>query len=306
LALWPPAGQAGAAQVQPVPAAFLGHWATSTADCLRGGIGGSLLAMTQAFHFPQGFGRLVSVRQLGASEVELQMAMTGEARGRVEARRYIISPDLRTLTELAGPGFRSVLVRTRCAGVPLPPVDEAVSNESFRAFRTELLGAIDRKDKAFILSIVSPKIMNSFGGDGGIQEFEEGSRLDDDDSWFWKEFGTVMRMGGSSPNPDSFAAPYLWTQWPDLDAWHHVAVIGKDVKVRAAPSIDSAVIATLSYRTILNVGTYERDSQWTHVSLDDGRTGYVDKAQVRSPISYRARFSRRDGRWWLDAFIAGD
>jgi hypothetical protein len=306
-ALWQAAGLVDAAQEHLVPAGFLGHWASSGADCQRSGVRGDLVVTQEAFNFTQGFGRVRSVRQAGAGVVEFEMSMTGEARGRVQLHRFSLSADLHTLSHLTGTVPDGVPVRIRCAGVPLLPVDGAVANASFHEFRTELVSAIDRKDKAFILSIVSPHIMNSFGGDGGIEEFEEVSRLDDKQSWFWKEFGAVMRMGGSSSTPDSFAAPYTWTNWPEgLDGFGHLAVIGRNVNVRGGPSMDSPVIATVSYQTLPHVGTWQQESEWVYVGLDDGRAGYIHEAFVRSHIGYRALFSRRDGRWWLDTFIAGD
>ncbi len=305
--LWPASGLAGAAPDLQVPEGFLGHWGTSAADCHRGTIGGYLLARVDAFDFRQGFGRLVSTRRMGERELELEMAMTGEARGRVERRIYGLSSDRLTLMETAGPPPGTVTIRTRCAGTPLPPVDEGAADERFGAFRTQLLQAIDRKDKAFILSMVSADILNSFGGDGGIAEFEREWRLDRADSPFWKEFGTVLRMGGGFAGPDSFTAPYVSSHWPPhLDAVWHVAATGSDVAVRAAALPDAAVIATVSHKTAPHVGRHTGESEWLYVGLDDGRAGYIHKTSIRSAIDYRARFSRRDGRWWLDAFVAGD
>lgn len=305
--LWLKADLAAAAQDQLVPPGFLGHWASTPADCPRGEVDGNLLVTTEAFGYPQSRGRVVSARQLAARVMEFQLAMSGEARGRIETRRFSLSDDLHTLSEMAASIPGGSAVRVRCAGVPLAPVDDAIEDADFLAFRARLLRAIDRRDKAFILSIVSPHILNSFGGGGGIEEFERISRLDDADSWFWKEFGTVMRLGGSFANPDSFSAPYTWANWPkNLDAIGNLAVIGRDVNVRAAPSMDSPVIATVSYTTLPHVGTYRQGSEWAYVGLDDGLAGYIHRTFVRSPIDYRAFFSRRDGRWWLDAFVSGD
>lgn len=304
--LCPASGLCGAAADLGVPEGFLGYWGTSAASCLRGPIGGHLLATVDAFHFSQGFGRLVSARRTSDTDLELELAMTGEARGRVERRSYSLSSDQLTLTETAGAPPGTVTIRTRCPGTPLLPVDEAAADQNFGAFRTQLLQAVDRKDKAFILSIVSANILNSFGGDGGIAEFEQDWRLDQEDSLFWKEFGTVLRMGGGFEGPDSFTAPYVSSHWPQhLDAFQNVAITGRDVSVRAAPSAEAAVIDTASHQTVPTVGSYRTDD-WVYIGLDDGRAGYVHKSSVRSAIDYRARFSRRDGRWWLDVFVAGD
>lgn len=56
---------------------------------------------------------------------------------------------------------------------------------------------------------------------------------------------------------------------------------------------------------------YERMSEkqseeWTSVLLRDGRVGYVASRYLRSPIEHRAIFERKNGRWWLTAFVSGD
>ena len=45
---------------------------------------------------------------------------------------------------------------------------------------------------------------------------------------------------------------------------------------------------------------------WTVVRLADGSLAYVQSDSVRSPIDHRAIFSRRNGRWRMTIFIAGD
>ena len=45
---------------------------------------------------------------------------------------------------------------------------------------------------------------------------------------------------------------------------------------------------------------------WIPVQLADGRAGWVSAEFIRSPVDYRAIFARRDGRWLLEALIAGD
>ena len=42
------------------------------------------------------------------------------------------------------------------------------------------------------------------------------------------------------------------------------------------------------------------------MTLAGKKIGYVASRFVRSPIGYRAYFSRKDGRWQMLMFIAGD
>ena len=45
---------------------------------------------------------------------------------------------------------------------------------------------------------------------------------------------------------------------------------------------------------------------WIEASTPKGRRGYVSTAQARSLLDYRLIFGRRDGRWQITAFVAGD
>ena len=118
-----------------------------------------------------------------------------------------------------------------CAQVAkLYPVDEASKDPSFLGFKARLLTAIQRRDSAFILSILSPKITSSFGGDGGIAEFTEWWKLDRPGSELWKTLGTVMALGGSFDGKDTFSAPYTFSKFSDeFDAFEYGVVMGKDV-----------------------------------------------------------------------------
>ena len=194
----------------------------------------------------------------------------------------------------------------------LRPVDEAAQQPDFFTFRAQLQAAVARRDVAAVLAVVSPTIRNTFGDDDGKAAFEKMWRLDQPDSELWQELGTALALGGSFDSAGNFVAPYTFSRWPNaIDSFEHVAVVGSQVTVRAAPSMTSAALASLSFAVV----PVARDAKqrpvtaaenWTSVRLNDGRTGYVANRYVRSPIDYRAIFARVDGAWRLIMFIAGD
>jgi hypothetical protein len=190
----------------------------------------------------------------------------------------------------------------------LEPVDEAIQQPDFLAFRNNLRTTIARRDVNALLRVVHPNIKNTFGDDNGIEAFKRLWRLDQPDSELWHELGEVLRLGGTFDSPDSFVAPYVFSRWPDdVDAFEHVAVIGSNVRVRAAPSTRSRILTTVSY-SILRLGGDKGYPQepWTTVALPDGRTGFVAAYLVRSSVDYRAYFVRTDGQWQMAVLIAGD
>ena len=198
----------------------------------------------------------------------------------------------------------------------LKPVDEAPLDPEFLAFRTRLQAAVSKHDAAALMDVVHPEIKNGFGGDDGINAFKEMWRPEDPKSELWMQLGTVLDLGGSfdgparPARPSEFTAPYTFSKWPSgVDSFDFVAVTAAEVRLRAEPSSDAPVVATVSY-ALLQLDT-DFDStrivpdEWTTVKFN-GKKGYVASRFVRSPIDYRARFSRLNGSWKLTFFLAGD
>ena len=189
----------------------------------------------------------------------------------------------------------------------LEPVDEGPQKPDFLAFRTELRQTIARRDVPALLRVVHPNIKNSFGGDDGIEAFKRRWRLDRADSKLWRELGAVLALGGTFLRSGSIrSAVRLLEMARDLGRIRNVALIGSNVRVRAAPSTSGRVLATMSYAILRLKGPGSRGQSWTAVVLPDGRRGYVASHLVRSSIDYRAFFARTDGRWLMTMFVAGD
>ncbi|HEX7295579.1 MAG TPA: SH3 domain-containing protein [Pyrinomonadaceae bacterium] len=196
----------------------------------------------------------------------------------------------------------------------LYPVDEAAKEPTFFTFRARLIQAVQRRDAAYLLSILSPKIENSFGGGGGIEEFKTMWKPERAQSEVWIELATALSLGGAFGKDGAFSAPYVFAKWPEdssIDVFGSGAIIGENVRVRAAPQITSSVMRTLSF-DIVEVPDWQRNKargekrDWIKVKLADGQSGYVAEEFIRSGIDYRAVFEKTDGRWLMTAFIAGD
>ena len=198
------------------------------------------------------------------------------------------------------------------------PVDEAGQNASFLGFRTKLIQAAERKDAAFILSVLDPKISLSFGGDAGIADFKRIWKINSRDSKFWHEFLPVIKNGGTWFNEKNvgkiFYAPYTFDSFPeDLDSFTHEVIFGSNVNLREGPSGDSRVITKLSYNVVTvetdpdtEAGKIREKQGWSKVKTLGGIEGWVKNELVRSPIDYRAAFEKKRGVWKMVAFIAGD
>jgi hypothetical protein len=190
------------------------------------------------------------------------------------------------------------------------PADEAVHDPEFFVFRAGLQAAVARRDTAEILRVIAPDMLNSFGGNGGREEFRRTWGLSRPDrSSLWATLGFTLALGGHFQGDSAFYSPYLFPGTPG-DGLETLAVLGRDVPVRADPTATSGAIDTVSFEVVTRwrEGPGQRASApgWEPVRTSTGHTGWVRSQYLRSPTDYRAGFVRRDGRWWLRALVAGD
>ncbi len=196
------------------------------------------------------------------------------------------------------------------------PVDEASLDRSFAAFRAKLIAAVDRRDTAFVLSILDRRVKLSFGDDYGVAAFKRVWKPNSRNSDLWRELGRVIKSGGSfveEGGTKTFFAPYIYTGFPDdLDSYDYNVIAGDNVNLRRDPSTRSPVVARLSYNivrveheTVPKSGMSEYPG-WLNVRTLGGLEGYVKQEFVRSPIDYRAAFEKVRGKWVMVLFLSGD
>lgn len=197
----------------------------------------------------------------------------------------------------------------------LPPVDEAGSDASFKAFRQALLAAIGKHDAAFLEQSLASDIQVGFDPDSGkgIAAFRMVWHPEKAESEIWHVLGDTLRLGGIFDADGSFSAPYVSSRFPDSlgeDAALFVVAIHSKVPMRAKPREDAAIVEKLDY-DILEVPeeeatTKDASGDWLHVKTASGHQGFVRANDVRSPLDYRATFEKRGGKWVLTSFVNGD
>lgn len=187
------------------------------------------------------------------------------------------------------------------AGPKLAFVDEAAKDPSFETYRTQLLAAVQARNTRAVLALSDPNIRTSFGGDGDAAALE--SVLDDA---LWRELEDILTLGGSFID-EMFWAPYVYSAWPEShDAFETFAVTGDDVPLRGSPDASAPAIATLARDLVARASEPRQDEAWVKVTTADGRTGFVESKFVRSPVDYRAGFTRTEDGWRMTALVAGD
>jgi len=193
------------------------------------------------------------------------------------------------------------------------PHDEASRQPDFFSFRARLLVSLAGRDTTGLLNVVALQIRNTFGDDNGVAAFRRLWRLEAPESEVWGELTAVLALGGTFENESTFVAPYVFSRWPSrYDAFEYLAVIASDVRVRSEPSSTAPVVTGVSFqvvrraRTAPEALTPAQAALWEPIQLSSGRIGYMAKQFLRSPIGYRTIFIRRDNRWVMASFIAGD
>ena len=204
------------------------------------------------------------------------------------------------------------------AEAKLYPVDEAAKDPSLVAFRYKLIQAAKTRDLNFVLSVLDPKIKNSFGGNDGIEGFKRIWEPAKPETGLWLTLLKVLSMGGSfyRHNPEwGFAAPYVHSRWPsDFDPYDYAAITGRNVNIRAAPNASAPVLARLSCDIVKLEGYLPGEDEivgaqeavWVKIKTQAGQIGYVSRRFIYSPISHRVRFVKREGKWWIISLLAGD
>ncbi len=190
----------------------------------------------------------------------------------------------------------------------LLPVDDAASRPDFFTFRAQLLTAIARHDVADLMAVVHVNIKCDFGGGEGKGFFEEFWKPSAADSRVWAELAAVLALGGTFSADGTFVAPYVFSRWPEgVDAFEHVAIVGAGVRIHSAPRADAESTHASSFEILpLARQSAGVPDGWTAVTVPPATIGYIATRLVRSPIGYRASFSKQDGRWQMRLFIAGD
>jgi hypothetical protein len=222
--------------------------------------------------------------------------------------------------------FNASSSRALAQELKLFPVDEAAKDPSFKRFRDRLILAVKKHDRRFLVSILHPKILNSFGGDGGIKEFVSMSKLNSPSSKVWSELLEVLSLGGSFNRQGGqkyFEAPYVSSRWdtiqyrlpPDGDAFSHSAIISTNVPAYSMPNVVSPVAIYLSYDVVAvdyersiynNTNTEFEELLWVKIKTLKGKEGYVQAGNIRSAVGQRAYFKKIRGKWLMDAFVGGD
>ena len=201
----------------------------------------------------------------------------------------------------------------------LYPVDEAPGDTSFFVYREQLLQAVERRDVFALLDAVAEDIQTDAARDNGAAGLVELYQLDTpnpDTLAIWAILEQVLREGGTfGPDGNTFTAPYYFAAWPSqIPPASHVAITGRGVRIRSAPSLNGEIVKTVSYPIAKLIGYGEEKAEiggewhpWVQIELEGGIEGFVYGKFVGAPAGYHLRFAEKQpGQWVMTHLLNGD
>jgi hypothetical protein len=189
----------------------------------------------------------------------------------------------------------------------LPPRDESGRDPVLKKTVETLRAACRARSAEQLKPLLADDIKESFGGDGSPGQFLDALGKK---AALWQELDTCFALGGTFMGRDIFAAPYVYSDFPEtLEGPDWLVVLGANVPVHEAPR-DTGVVAARLTHDIVRRSSPEMGvrvpAEWVRIRPPIGVSGYIRRNQVRSPIDYRAVLEKRDERWLLTALVAGD
>jgi hypothetical protein len=202
---------------------------------------------------------------------------------------------------------RPVLAETYAG--PLAPRDQCAATEGLAAFGEKLRHASQARDADALLELADDNIKLDFGGGSGKAELKQ--RLTSPEYTLWEELGAALSLGcGISSGVDGQGfASWPWYFSKDiipLDPFEAFIVTGEQVRLRRTASRSAPVIGAVSWDYVRLRDYPPEDAAYAKVETRNGSTGYIAKSYLRSLVDYRLVAEKRDGKWLLSAFIAGD
>jgi hypothetical protein len=224
---------------------------------------------------------------------------------------------------LIGSQLLTVLPATAVPRRPIVVRNEIAQDPSFAQFAAKLQQAIRDRDAKYVASVL-PQTGVSIGYARPTKIAD--LKLNNPQSDFWGILAYTTAHGCAkstlansaawlcSTVANDFERQYPVPQngnWPDY-MHQQVIVLGQDVNVRSQPSLNGTVVSTLSNEVVtFNPKVPPNFSRnplvgWTPVTLNNGKTGYVNNRYAYFPLGYTLQVEKRNNQWQITQVLAGD
>lgn len=193
----------------------------------------------------------------------------------------------------------------QASGPKLAPVSDEGRDGAFHSYVGKLKAAVGKHDERALRKLVDREVITTgVGGKDqrGWEKFRTEWGVGEEGCAIWEVLSDLMELGFFREGPGIYVSPYVVWKFPhELDPDEHLVVLRDALPLREKPSRDSRVVGTLAFDIVKKVGSGGEGGSfgWVEVETVGGVRGFVQTANVRSPLMPRAQFSRKDGRWLL-------
>lgn len=181
------------------------------------------------------------------------------------------------------------------------PRDTCGAVPGAEAFRTRLQQVVEARDTDGLVNLAASDVKLDFGGGSGTEALRK--RLTSDKWDLWDALDKLMKLGCSANAHGGITIPWYFDQ--KIDPTAGMLVTGDAVPLLAAPAPDSQRLETISW-DVVRLQALEPDESYQQVQMLDGTDGYIATDRLRSLLDYRLIASRRNGKWSITSFAAGD
>ncbi len=190
------------------------------------------------------------------------------------------------------------------------PDDETMRDKSLQALLGSMRSIVRRKDSKALCALMAHDFKVEFDVGKGPEVFRRHWESETSTSAVWPVLDRLLSLGGTFYSDSLFAVPYVYTRFPyDLDRLSHVVATG-DVPVHAESNLASARVGMLKHAIVplatpLTPPAMLCQQPFVAVQHPDLGLCYVAGTDVYSPVSHRAFFEKRQGKWrWLSLAAA--
>lgn len=202
----------------------------------------------------------------------------------------------------------SMTVQAQPYAPPPPPKEPTLVTLLERLSR-----AVEELDEEYILSIVHPDCVVSYGGFQGKDDFREywfGSLSQGLD--FFSELQRALELGGIYvEGGGGYSFPY--TSMAPATSPEGImlgVMLPTKTHVRAWPGLKGRIIGSLGQELVklcnIEVPLPVDGMDWTCVLLPQGGRGYVASHLIAQPTGLRFLFRPEGSSWWLVSTVAGE
>ena len=183
-----------------------------------------------------------------------------------------------------------------------------IKESSFEEFKKRLLDAVSKRDKQFIVNILSANVLTAIGGEKGKEAFLKDWQELSPESPFWQRFSRVLQHGAQyDEGTNEFHAPNIefadsHSELPQGIIWNRDAVLylkSEDIS-NASKAIPAPYLQQVTMLEPNNPEPLRR--AFAKIKTKSGRSFFVSASDLYSAYDEFAVFKKEDNRWQLTWF----